>query len=424
MRSVFDAVRRTAATWRLLVGLAALAMASGSAAGHAADDPGSPASTSEIVITPVTPPPEEVVAALRLSPFYRKHVGVGEFSVVSSDQVADAALLEAAWLIRRMLSHRPEILAALAKNRVRFVVMGVGELTTDVPEHSDLTPKDYWDKRARGLGASRRRPAVSCGEENLLCYRGDPYSTENILVHEFGHAIHGMGLSVVDPTFDERLKVVYDQALQAGLWEGTYAATNRQEYWAEGVQSWFDTNREGDSEHNRINTRAELREYDAGLAKLLVEVFGDGDWRYTRPSARRDLPHLAGFDVSQAPRFAWPESLVRRHEAFRRAARGEPLDGDDWPDAAPLPLPDLGSIRSENSAAAATLLVVNRRPQPVRIDWIDFDGRRNSMGTVAANDHRVISTYQTHVWLVSDGEDRPLGLFQCGRPQERYVLTP
>lgn len=51
--------------------------------------------------------------------------------------------------------------------------MAQDEMTTDVPEHCDLRPKDYWDRRARRLGATDARPAVSCGEENLLCLPGD-----------------------------------------------------------------------------------------------------------------------------------------------------------------------------------------------------------------------------------------------------------
>ena len=51
-----------------------------------------------------------------------------------------------------------------------------------------------------------------------------------------------------------------------GIWEGTYAATNPREYFAEGVQSWFGTNRENDSEHNEVDTREELVSYDTRLA--------------------------------------------------------------------------------------------------------------------------------------------------------------
>ena len=107
-------------------------------------------------------------------------------------------MLEARYIVTSMLSNRPDVLKSLAKKKIRLTVMAVREFTTDVPEHSDLKPAKYWDRRARGLGPTDVRPCVSCGEENLLKYPGDPYKTENILVHEFAHAIHE-GLKAIDP---------------------------------------------------------------------------------------------------------------------------------------------------------------------------------------------------------------------------------
>ncbi|HBU60676.1 MAG TPA: hypothetical protein DEB48_12620, partial [Verrucomicrobiales bacterium] len=174
----------------------------------------------------VTEPPAKVRKALRLSNFYQKHVNVGGFSIVSSEKVSDYALLEAAYLINQMLEGREDLLKAMAKNKVRFSVMAHNEYTTQIPEHSDLQPRLYWNRRARGLGATPERPSVSCGEENLLLYPNDPYSTENILIHELAHAVHKMGLSETDPTFDERLEATYDQAVKEGLWKGKYASRN------------------------------------------------------------------------------------------------------------------------------------------------------------------------------------------------------
>ena len=61
----------------------------------------------------------------------------------------------------------------------------------------------------------------------MLAYEGDPYHAENILIHEFAHNIHLVGLATVDPKFDDRLKEAYQQAMKEGLWEGKYASTNR-----------------------------------------------------------------------------------------------------------------------------------------------------------------------------------------------------
>jgi hypothetical protein len=227
-----------------------------------------------------------------------------------------------------MLAHRPEVREAMIRNKVRLAVMGHTERTTDIPEHRDLQPKLYWNFRARGLGASRQRPAVSCAEENLLNYKGDPYSTENIMIHEFAHAIHSMGMRDVDPTFDVRLRAAYKEAMTKGLWKGTYAGSNVAEYWAEGVQSWFDTNRHDDAQHNHVDTREELKAYDPALAKLVEEVMGDGPWRYVRPDRRKDLDkgHLAGYDPANVPTFRWEPELAearRKHyeEVRRRSER-------------------------------------------------------------------------------------------------------
>ena len=51
--------------------------------------------------------------------------------------------------------------------------------------------------------------------------------------------------------------------IKTDLWKNTYAATNREEYWGEGVQSYFNTNigsALGDGVHNHVNTLKELAE--------------------------------------------------------------------------------------------------------------------------------------------------------------------
>jgi hypothetical protein len=118
--------------------------------------------------------------------------------------------------------------------------------------------------------------------------------------------------------------------MKAGLWRGKYGSVNHHEYFAEGVQSWFDNNREDDHDHNHVNTRAELIEYDPGLADLCREVFGDTELRYTKPQTRL-TGHLEGYDPSTAPTFAWPERLtvakrmIREHaEARNQAATASP----------------------------------------------------------------------------------------------------
>jgi hypothetical protein len=260
----------------------------------------------------VTSPP----AAMKLDPFYKKFISASGYPIVSSGKVNDYALKEAAYLADMMMEKRPDIRRAMIAGGSRLVVMAHDEFTTDVPEHSHMTPKDFWDARARGLGGSRTDPVCSCGEENLLGLNGDPYATENILIHEFAHNIHLRGMAVVDLTFDDRLKASYERAIKAGLWKTKYASTNHAEYFAEGVQSWFNNNRPPDHDHNHVDTRKELREYDPGLAELCEEVFGDAELVYTKPVTRL-TGHLDGYDPKTAPSFVWPARLDKSRKDIK-----------------------------------------------------------------------------------------------------------
>ena len=160
----------------------------------------------------------------------------------------------------------------------RVGVMARYEGTTDIPEHAHLARDTSlnWDLRARGLVGTKWLPLTTCAEENILGYQIDKYHAEDILVHEFAHSIHLIGILTVYPDFNERLKKAYDAALAAGKWKDTYAATNIEEYWAEGVQDWFNVNAEvpkPDGKHNQVNTRKELKAYDRGLYDILSEFF-------------------------------------------------------------------------------------------------------------------------------------------------------
>ncbi len=263
--------------------------------------------------------------------FYTQQASAGGFPVVASAKVNAYALKEAVYIIDMMLARRPDVRTAMIKSGARLSILARDEFTTDQPEWAwlagepvagfeGISARDYRDARARGMGGSATDPYCSCAEENLLAYDGDPYSTENILIHEFAHNIHLRGMSNVDATFDERIKAAYDAAMKAGLWKGKYAAVNHHEYFAEGVQSWFDNNRENDHDHNHVNTRAELIEYDPGLAALCREVFGDTVLKYTKPQTRL-TGHLEGYDPSKAPKFIWPERLEKVRETIRGATK-------------------------------------------------------------------------------------------------------
>ncbi len=218
---------------------------------------------------------------------------------------------------------------AMIASGSRMCIIAWNEFTTDLPEFANLGPvdgfeeisaKDFWDARARGTGGSEYDPYCSCGEENLLGYPGDPYSTECILIHEFAHNIHLRGLVRVDPEFDTKLQDTYKRAMKKGLWTGKYASVNHHEYFAEGVQSWFNNNRENDHDHNHVNTRKELQEYDPDLAAICESVFGPTELHYTKPATRLK-DHLSGYDPSTAPEFVWPDRLAEAKKKIIESAQ-------------------------------------------------------------------------------------------------------
>ena len=263
--------------------------------------------------------------------FYTQVVHAQGYPICGSAKVSPYALKEAAYLADLMLAKRPDVREAMIASGSRLCILAHDEFTTDQPEWAwlekvpvpgfeSVSTKDYRDARARGMGGSATDPFCSCGEENLLAYEGDPYWTECIFIHEFAHNIHLRGLANVDATFDRRVRASYDAAMKAGLWKGKYASVNHHEYFAEGVQSWFDNNREDDHDHNHVNTRVELLAYDPGLASLCREVFSDTELKYTKPTTRL-TGHLADYDPAKAPKFEWPERLKKARAAIREAAQ-------------------------------------------------------------------------------------------------------
>jgi hypothetical protein len=110
-------------------------------------------------------------------------------------------------------------------------------------------------------------------------------------------------ITVNGKTADASVKVTgKDQVLIVfGGEKQCYAIKNRAEYFAEGVQAWFDTNRTMDHDHNHIHTREQLKTYDPSLAALCEKVLGDSEWRYISPRHRAGCGHLADYEPTKAP---------------------------------------------------------------------------------------------------------------------------
>ena len=228
-----------------------------------------------------------------VDPFYDKYLDARGLPVLSTADVSDTALRTACVIVANMLSLRQDLRDAMVRLDMRVVVMGRNQVTTDIPEYANLyktNPGPDWDT-FRGIGATLGTPVTSAGEETVMCDQGGPYGGVNVLVHMLGTSVY-LGVADVDPTFEDRLQGADTAARAAGLWENTYVRgsdprQNLIEYYAEGVEDWFETGPESsppDGTFNEINTRAELMAYDPMLYAIVAGTMRNDAWRPTCPA--------------------------------------------------------------------------------------------------------------------------------------------
>ena len=234
-------------------------------------------------------------ARLAADPFYRKHVDAAGIPILSSARVPDAALFAARDMVRGMLAHRPDLAAWLVSNDYRIALISRDEALLDLPENADWTKparddprltrcelkhyderigsktdREYWDERARGIGGER----MVGSEEDVLGLPISRYWGETIFVHEFAHNVL-FAIEGVDPDLYERVTEDYANALANDLWFEEYNTTTIQEYWAEGTQFWFNSNRLQAFDGRRILNARDLADYDPQLYAVLAEAYGD-----------------------------------------------------------------------------------------------------------------------------------------------------
>ncbi len=217
-----------------------------------------------------------VPRSLDAPPFYSKYCNADGIPILSSGEVENKAL-NAAWsIVTNMIRNlSPSMRRSLISEDVRVAVIGRNQGTADIPEYAG-SKKEMGEKalnlRARGLGGR----IASAGEENLICLRVDRYRGESILIHEFAHTIWTYGVQPVDNMgrLGKRLNRAFNDAKKQARLLNKYAGTNTAEYWAEGVQSFFDSNLPSDIKGMNSRNRNGLALHDPALFRLINEIFG------------------------------------------------------------------------------------------------------------------------------------------------------
>jgi hypothetical protein len=200
---------------RALAGL--LTLLAGAACAFGADAP------ADYQVKPLT---DELAGQYKLAPsFYKKCTRVQGILIATSGRVSDYAHREAAYqfdMVMKCLD--PNVAQRIRDRKLLCLIIGATEFTSDLPQfHSDKTGKelDFSNWRNRGfLSWKDGRPVVVFAEEDVMEYEGG-MQLESILVHEFGHVIHGAGF---DKDLQARLSEAFENAKAKGLYNDGLAA--------------------------------------------------------------------------------------------------------------------------------------------------------------------------------------------------------
>ena len=157
--------------------------------------------------------------------FYRKATLVQNILIATSAKVSDLAHQETAYQFDMLMrSMKPGIAERIRKKKVLCLLIGHDELTSQLPQFT--TGKkgeelDFYNWRQRGfLSHIGSRPTVVFAEEDVLEYEGG-MQLESILVHEFGHVVHGAGF---DEALQKRLTATFENVKKNGIWNDGRAA--------------------------------------------------------------------------------------------------------------------------------------------------------------------------------------------------------
>ena len=234
-------------------------------------------------------------ASIGAEPFYTKHVSARGIPILSSDRVPDEALFAARDMASGLFAYRPDLAEWLVANDYRVAIIAEEEALLDLPDKANWTKparddprltrcelkhyderigaksdRQYWDERARGIGG----PRTVGSEEDVLGLYSTRYWGETIFVHEMAHNIL-FAIEAVDPGLYAEVEEAYANALANDLWLNEYATTTIQEYWAEGTQIWFNSNRLVVVDGRQILNHPDLEAYDPRLYAALAKAYGD-----------------------------------------------------------------------------------------------------------------------------------------------------
>ena len=76
-----------------------------------------------------------------------------------------------------------------------------------------------------------------------------------------------------------------------------------------------------------------------------------------------------------------------------------------------LPASAEDKVNSIASNTHSSITIFNKTPGALKVFWIDFEGKREMKGRVSGEQTREFHTFDSHPWLITDEDDKVLGLF-------------
>lgn len=234
--------------------------------------PGTPSRFSGFETCQIIPPPSEV----QLNAYYTKYLNCSGIPVIGNDDVPDEAFIVANETMEFMLQGLDNVRDKLIERGEYYILAPLGDDARDVPEFVNQS----WATNSGAYG-SELRAAVS-SSAGLLCMSYEDGNTDghsNVFVHEFAHMLDISGLRLIESGFEAALTAAYNNAISQGLWNNTYAASNKQEYFAQCIQIYFEVgwpfveDPNGDGNWNNVNTRSELAAHDPTIYNLISSRF-------------------------------------------------------------------------------------------------------------------------------------------------------
>ena len=163
-----------------------------------------------------------------------------------------------------------------------------------------------------------------------------------------------------------------------------------------------------------IHLNASDIEIEKAVQKLGHESFK------VRKQATKDLLKMIEKDEAVAEKLQKfsnhkdPEIRMRIKEILK-----EQLTGLKWMDPA-----NEKKMKSGTSGKAVKLEFINKSKQDIKIHWVDWSGQRKPWrGKIEPGGSQICErSFEGHVWLVTDANDKGLGIYVLGDEDSRIIF--